>query len=57
MSTMQHCIKGNCNLKHFTGFDCYTASHYSIGIFWGRRGRDRLVVGFTTFCAISTSHH
>jgi len=23
----------------------------------GRRGRDRLVVGFTTTCAISAYHH
>jgi Kef-type K+ transport system membrane component KefB len=27
-------------------------------IFWmGLRGRDRMVVGFTTSCAISTYHH
>jgi len=24
---------------------------------WGRHGRDRMVVGFTTTCAISTYHH
>jgi len=24
---------------------------------WGRRGRDRVVVGFTTTCAISDYHH
>jgi hypothetical protein len=24
---------------------------------WGRRGRDRMVVGFTTTCAISAHHH
>ena len=24
---------------------------------WGRRGRDRMVVGFTTTCAISAYHH
>ena len=24
---------------------------------WGRRGRDRMVVGFTTTCAISTYHN
>jgi hypothetical protein len=24
---------------------------------WGCRGRDRLVVGFTTTCAISAYHH
>jgi hypothetical protein len=24
---------------------------------WGRRGRDRMVVGFTTTCAISDYHH
>ena len=24
---------------------------------WGHRGRDRMVVGFTTTCAISTYHH
>jgi hypothetical protein len=23
----------------------------------GRRGRDRMVVGFTTTCAISSNHH
>ena len=26
-------------------------------LFSGRRGRDRMVVGFTTTCAISASHH
>ena len=25
--------------------------------FWDRRGRDRMVVGFTTTCAISPYHH
>ena len=24
---------------------------------WGRRGRERIVVGFTATCAISTYHH
>ena len=24
---------------------------------WGRRGRDRMVVGFTTTCTISAYHH
>jgi hypothetical protein len=24
---------------------------------WGRRGRDRMVVGFTTTCAISAYNH
>ena len=24
---------------------------------WGRRGRDRVVVGFTTTCAINTYHY
>jgi hypothetical protein len=24
---------------------------------WGRRGRDSMVVGFTTTCAISAYHH
>ena len=24
---------------------------------WGRRGHDRMVVGFTTTCAIITYHH
>jgi len=24
---------------------------------WGRRGRDCMVVGFTTTCAISAYHH
>jgi len=24
---------------------------------WGSRGRDRMVVGFTTTCAISAYHH
>jgi hypothetical protein len=26
-------------------------------IFWGRRSRDRMVVGFTTTYAISAYHH
>jgi len=25
--------------------------------FWGRRGRGRMVVGFTTTCAIIVHHH
>ena len=25
--------------------------------YWDRRGRDRMVVGFTTTCAISAYHH
>jgi hypothetical protein len=25
--------------------------------FWGRHGRDSMVVGFTTTCAISAYHH
>jgi hypothetical protein len=25
--------------------------------YWGRSGRDRMVVGFTTTCAISAYHH
>jgi len=28
-----------------------------ISIFWGRRSRDRMVVGFTTTYAISVYHH
>jgi hypothetical protein len=24
---------------------------------WGRRGRDRMIVGFTTTCAISAYNH
>ena len=24
---------------------------------WGHRGRDRMIVGFTTTCAISAYHH
>ena len=57
MSTTKHCFKGNCKLKHFTEFDCYTASDYSMSILRGRPGRYRLVVGFTTSCAISAYHY
>ena len=33
-------------------------SVYNVNVFLrGRRGRDRMVVGFTTTCAISTYHH
>jgi hypothetical protein len=39
-----HCIKITSRLTlHKIGRGCY--------------GRDRMVVGFTTTCAISTSHH
>jgi hypothetical protein len=37
-----------CNMKCFSS---------SITLHWGRRGRDRMVVGFTTTCAISAYHH
>jgi len=31
---------------------------YKLSIFYrGRRGRDRMVVGYTTTCAIGTYHH
>jgi len=30
---------------------------YKVIISKGRRGHDRIVVGFTTTCAISTYHH
>ena len=30
---------------------------YCLELSWGRRGRDRLVVGFTTTCIISAYHH
>jgi hypothetical protein len=39
----------------------YSCTHLYIAFIfifmWGRRGRDRLVVGFTTICAISAYHH
>jgi len=31
--------------------------YLSIRGVWGRRGRDRIVVGFTTSCAISACHY
>jgi len=33
------------------------AYYCSISIVWGRRARDRMVVGLTTTCAISAYHH
>jgi len=31
--------------------------HYHYYIYRGRRGRDCIVIGFTTTCAISAYHH
>ena len=35
--------------------------YYTVGVLtyhiWGGRGRDRMVVGFTTTCAINAHHH
>jgi hypothetical protein len=33
------------------------ATHLNLQKHMGRRGRDRMVVGFTTICAISAYHH
>jgi len=30
--------------------------YYIIDVYWGRRGRDRMVVGFTTIYVISAYH-
>ena len=35
---------------------CYTCMHMLCLANWGRRGRDRMVVGFTTTYAISAYH-
>jgi len=35
----------------------YFSSHIFPSGIWGHRGRDRMVVGFTTTYAISTYHH
>jgi hypothetical protein len=31
--------------------------HIDLSLYRGRRGRDRMVIGFTTICAISAYHH
>ena len=35
----------------------YIAYNRSLFYWWGRHGRDLMVVGFTTTCAISAYHH
>ena len=35
----------------------YSPTSYQLLIYTGRRGRDRMVVGFTTTSAISVYHH
>jgi hypothetical protein len=42
----------NMNKKDF-----FLASQYNIKLHLDSRGRDRMVVGFTTTCAISAYHH
>ena len=43
--------QGNYCIVHMSNLQCL---QLHIG---GRRGHDRMVVGFTTTCAISTYHH
>ena len=47
---LSHCERLNVFLQIMIRGDC---------LFFGggRRGRDRIIVGFTTACAISASHH
>jgi hypothetical protein len=37
--------------------DFFLVSQYNIKLHLDSRGRDRMVVGFTTTCAISAYHH
>jgi len=46
--------------KPFCTFRGHTADVLDVSwskVSWGRRGRDRMVVGFTTTYAISAYHH
>jgi hypothetical protein len=38
-------------------FHCNCFAHYCQLTIWGRRGRDRMVVGFIITCVISAYHH
>jgi len=33
------------------------SKEWTYKIYWGRRARDRMVVGFTTTCLINAYHH
>jgi hypothetical protein len=44
------------NYKGFVTF-IYKDVQYTLIFLRGRRGRDRMVVGFTTTCTISAYHH
>ena len=55
-------FKGRIDLWYFCFLFCGPLSlYYTVGVLtyhiWGRRGRDRMVVGFTTTCAINANHH
>jgi hypothetical protein len=43
-------------LSHGYGFTIFTNKD-SASVFLGRRGRDRMVVGFNTTCTINAYHH
>ena len=46
-------FKGLCKKKPV----CYRGYYIRIHVYGGRRGRDRMEVGFTTNCASSAYHH
>jgi uncharacterized protein (DUF1330 family) len=50
INTLHHRLKTKSQTEVLIGTDCMRRCR-------GRRGRDRMVVGFTTTCAISAYHH
>ena len=56
MVTSTDCI-GSCKSNYHKIATTTGNLGCSLNIDWGRRGRDRMVVGFTTIYAISAYHH
>jgi len=43
--------------KKTTKYPCTKRYEVTIHLKWGRHGRDRMAIGFSTTCAISVYHH
>ena len=47
---------GNCPTLHYSLYR-FVMEFFILNVYWGRRGRDHIVVGFTPTCAISAYHN
>jgi hypothetical protein len=55
--TSVNILKRKTPIKNTTVLSCHLRKSKDTKSRWGRRGRDRMVVGFTTTYAISAYHH